>query len=367
MRDKLMPLNQVREIIGADEPLGEVLFRVGEMVRFDVSATWQFGVKAKQLADPVDVWITVGRGKGKQELRLTKEALFQITTYAGMPATYAEKLPGQLLGPSLNYWYREGLVEKSGSRTRSFKILTSRGDAVGITRQSTDGFSNLQLLDHVLTGIENKYGDVEVLADPRVGHSLFQTWLRLIIPGVGRTIDDTAVDDDQWSVGILLKNSLVGRGRTSVDGYLFRWVCGNGAIDVRNPAGGVWVRKQHQPNDGVWEWTTDTVGRLLDHVDTSLDAVQASAYVPVEGNVADVLKDIFQYYKVPIRDRPKIIENLSQAPKLTMYEVMQAITRVANEPGTEHTFIESLQRLGGELPYAATSVCDACRRLSHIH
>jgi hypothetical protein len=40
-----------------------------------------------------------------------------------------------------------------------------------------------------------------------------------------------------------------------------------------------------------------------------------------------------------------------------------AVTRVANEVGMEPSHVENLLRLGGDLPHAATSRCDACRRL----
>ncbi len=367
MRAKLTPLHKVQETLAEYEPLGELAFTVGDQVRFDVANAWEFGVVAKGLQDMVDVWVTVGGGRGKRELRLTKEALLQFTSYAGMPHKYVEKLPAQLLGPSLNYWFREGLVDRSGSRTKDFKILTSRGDGVALTRQSVDPFSTLTIIDRVLAAVEAKHGETEVLVDPKFYHSLMQTWVRLVLPGVSRTIEGTSVAEDEWSTGIVIKNSLNGRGKTGVDGYLFRWVCSNGAVDVRNPYGGNWVRKQHVPNDGVYDWVQETAGNVLDNIGTSLDAVQAMVEVPIEGNVADTLKDIFQYYKVRVTDRPKIIELLSHAQRLTMYEVMQAITQVANDPANEQQFIESLQRLGGELPHASTSVCDACRRLSHVH
>lgn len=370
MRQQLLPLRTVMEALAAHEPLDAVPFTIGDQIHFDVASAWEFGLDAKPVTDMVGVWITIGGGRGKQEFQLSKEALRSFVAQTGMPYGYAERLPAQLLGPQLNYWYREGLIEKARGNP-DFKILTSRGKAVALAKQTAKPFSNVQLLHHVMAGIETFYGDgVTIMADPKFSHSLLQTRVRLVLPTISRTITGSSEPNDDWSVGVLLKNSLNGNGKTSVEGYLFRWVCSNGAIDVRNPFGGTWSRGgpgSYGQEADVHQWAQATVGELLAHIDHSLDAVQAMTEVTLQGNVADVLKDVFETYKIRANDRPKIIELLSHHQRITMYEVMQAITQVANAAKLEPTMVETLQRLGGELPHAASSMCDSCRRLSHSH
>jgi hypothetical protein len=89
--------------------------------------------------------------------------------------------------------------------------------------------------------------------------------------------------------------------------------------------------------------------------------------IPVAGHASDVLRDVFAHYGVRLADRAKIIEKLAQADTLTMYTIMQAITEVANEPGMKQNIVDNLMRMGGDLPHASSSLCDACRRLSHSH
>jgi hypothetical protein len=89
-------------------------------------------------------------------------------------------------------------------------------------------FSNLRLLERALEGIEAHYGAGEVLVDSKFAHSLRRTDIRLIVPENRRAMHRTGTDDDTWSAGIQLKNSLIGDVQTSIDGYLFRRGRGRG-------------------------------------------------------------------------------------------------------------------------------------------
>lgn len=360
MRPKLLPLSSVRETLAATEPLDTHPFSVGDRITFEVDRGWNHGIDAKVGTEPVAARIIFGGYNNRTEYPLTKDALLEATSLCGMGKGYAARCPGELLEPHLNYWFRTGLGERQRA-VRDYQLLTSAGTGAAVTRGSIRPFSNLRLLDEALDGIVRTYGAGEVLVDYKFHHTLRRTHLRLIVPGHVRAMRDTGVDDDTWSVGIALKNSLTGDERTSIEGYLFRWYCTNGAIDTRSSTG-AWTRRGNSTEDDVYEWARATVDEVLGGLEPALDSVQALTGIPVEGEANEVLRDVFSHYRVPLPDRARIIENMvEQGGALTMYSVMAAITEVANRPDIDPAHVDNLLRLGGDL--AHDDRCGSCRRI----
>lgn len=361
MKPKLHSLDHVRNVLAATEPLSTYNFTVGDAIRFTLTPGWHHGIDSRAGTEPVDAYIHIGKGAGTNDYRLTKDALLEATSACGISKTYAGRCPAELLEPQLNYWFREGLASRP-SANRDFQLLTAAGHGAAITRSSIVPFSNLRLLEETLDRIETRWGKGEVLVDYKFTHSLRKTHLRLVIPGYQRRIDGTGTQDDYWSLGLQLKNSLIGEERTSIDGYLFRWVCTNGAIDTRATSG-TWTRRGGGNENQVYEWARQAVDDVLGGLEPALDAVQAMVDIPIEGEATEVLRDVFEHYKVPLPERARIVENMVEANQLSMYSIMAAVTQVANDATLEPSHIENLLRMGGDLPHAATSRCDACRRL----
>ncbi len=362
MKPKLLTLDEVRNRLARTEPLGAEPFTVGDEIRFTVETGWNHGIDAKDGTDLVGVWASLGKHAGyTRDYQLTKDAVLEATSLTGMNKTFAAKSPHQLLEPTLNYWFREGLGDK---RIRDYQFLIAAGRAAAVTRASIVPFSNLRLVDEALNAIEDRYGKGEVLADYKLTHTLRKTHLRLIIPEVMRTMAGTGTDDDTWSIGVQVKNSLTGYEQTSIDGYMFRWFCTNGATDTHCTSGTFTRRGGSQQREHeVYEWARAAVEDVLGGLEGSLDAVQQLVDIPIAGQAADVMRDIFTHYHVPVAERAKIIERMVESEQLTMYSVMAAVTEVANDLNLEPSHIENLLRLGGDLPHAATSRCGACSRL----
>lgn len=362
MKPKLLTLDTAREILSRTEPLSTYSFTVGDAVRFTLDKGWQHGIAAKAGTEAINAAIHVGKGTGTHEFRLTKDALLEATSACGIPKGYAARCPAELIEPQLNYWFRDGLASRSAG-SRDYQLLVAAGNGAAITRASIRPFSNLRLLEEALAGIEAVYGADEILVDYKLTHSLRRTHLRLIVPTHQRLVTGTGTDDDLWSIGLQIKNSLIGEERTSIDGYLFRWVCTNGQIDT-TASSGAWTRRAGGSDREVYEWARTAVDDVLGGLEPALDAVQAMVAIPIEGQANDVLRDVFEHYRVPLPERARIIENLiNTGGQMNMYTVMAAITQVANDPTLEASHVENLMRMGGDLPHAATSRCDACRRL----
>lgn len=358
MRDQLLDLDAAREILARTEPLSSEEFVVGDTVRFVVEPGWNHGIDAKSGDDLVDAYI---RLYGDTEYQLTRDALLEAAAFAGLSRANTLRCPSFLVESHVNYWFREGLALRRGA-PRNFQLLVAGGNAAAVTKATHQPFSNLRLVDQALAGIEHRYGKGEVLVDYKMIHNLRRTHLRLIVPGERRRMTGTGVEDDDWSVGIQIRNSLIGDEGTSIDGYLFRWWCTNGAIDTK-ASSGAYHRRRSATEAEVYHWARLAVDDVLGGLEHAFDAVQATVAIPVEQNISEVLRDLFELHRVPLPLRASIIEQVTLAgEEHTMYSLISAITQVANHPDTDPGHVEGLLRMGGDIPH--NDRCGSCNRVN---
>jgi hypothetical protein len=365
VQDKLLTLDDVRESLSRTEPLVTHDFEVGPGVAFRLEEDFNHGLKTLEPTDEIPAFISIGG----RELQLTRDGFYDALGEIKLPKGFAEKAPSNIIEDSLNYFFREGGLAKG-----EFKVLGFRGDKAGaIARGAVQPYSNLRFLEIALAEIEKKYGSGEVFADYKFVHTLQQTHLRLIVPEYVRTIENTGTENDTWSTGLQIINSLTGKEQTQINGYLFRYWCTNGAIDTRNSANSVWSRRGAVgQGDQVFEWARDAVDEVLGGLEGSLDAIQAMTGMSIEGNAAEALEDVFKEYKIPGGIRTSIIRNMVNEDNLTAYSLMQAVTQAANSADLKPADVDRLMRVGGYLPTVAEEGrCDSdhpCGRfLAHAH
>lgn len=342
IEDKLLTLDQVRENLSVTEPLTSFTVGNGNKTSFRYDEDWALQLDNQKGTDPVGVYVTIDG----QESQLTKDAALQASSAFGLQSTYVKKTPARFIEEQVNYWFSDGLGE------REFSVLRAGADnrLAAFSKPSITPFSNELLLDNVLEGISNQF-DGEVFADYKFRHDLNQTDVRLIVPELVRDIHGTQVEGDTWSAGIHLTNSLTGGAVTSVEGYLFRYWCTNGATTVNNEVG-KWNRKVMGQQEDVYAWARDSVDEILAGMEQQFDAVQSLTSMNVSGNVADVLNDVFKDFDVPVSQRQGVIDALLESESLTLYEVMNSITQLANDPALKPERVDRLLRAGGAIPSA---------------
>ncbi len=353
VRDKLMPLSDAQERLGFTEPLDTKSLSSHERsrVRFRLTPGWNHELDAADGLSLVDAYLTLD----DQEYQLTKDAALEASSAVGLPKAYTVRAPAALIEPQLNWWYQEGRL------TTEYKAMMTQGHIVALNKASILPFSNLQLVDAVLGGIQDKYGNGEVLVDKKFNHSLRSTIVRIVVPEKQRIIERTGTDNDSWSVGVEIRNSLVGEHPTSIEGYLFRYWCTNGCTDT-HASSGTWSRRAGQGGE-VYEWARAAVDGVLGGLEHSLDDVQLMADTSIQGETVDVLRDMFEQYKIPVPQRDSIINSMVDETNLTMYSLMQAVTSAANAPDLDPVLVNRLMMVGGDLPHAVSGRCESCRRL----
>lgn len=352
MRDKLIPIDDVYDLVKTTEPLQRDIVDGYSKVSFRADKHWNDAIASTDPTDPVPVFMTVDG----VERQMTLEALHTAAKQFKAPAVYVNSLPGALLENILTYHYSEGM----GAHTVG--MISSEDCVEAFNRPTLEIFSNVAILDQVVHGIRRVYGDTEILADYKINHSLEQTDLRLILPETERQITGTHMNDvptagtDTWSAGVHISNSLIGASQTSVEAYMFRWWCTNGMTDT-NEEVGTWSRKSNgQDPEDVYEWARDAVNDVLGGMEHKFQEIQKLADLPVAGSItSDVLKEIFATYRVPIAQQDFVRDHLLRAEDLTMYTILAAITEAANLPTVSAKARDKLMRIGGSIPSFALS------------
>jgi hypothetical protein len=363
MRDKLYTVDHTFDRLRSTEPLTEVTFHPGDAVTFRIAPGWQEGNKDDNYA-PVDAHIQIPSG---QEYGLSRLALLEAGALAGIPRHKQEEWPASFMETLLNWWFRE-------KAERDHKLLIRTGDdeslALATCRSTITPFSNVRLMEIMLDRIHHKLGTgTEVLVDYKFSHSLEWTTLRLIVPELSRVISGTRDDNDTWCGGIDWSNSLVGIHPSRLQGYAFRWWCTNGeTTDLAQTT--QFSRKGSYDVADVWAWARASVDEVLNGLEGVFDSVQQLTSAPVNGDAASVtaiLHDLFARYSVPVRERNRIIAGLADlSGDVTMYDLMQEVTRAANMDGLSPRAVAQLMALGGHMAEAGTERCTSehpCRRL----
>lgn len=375
MKEKLLDLDTVKERLAETEPLAQVVTPVraktAAYVKFGgdidpeeegkpVKPTWFKG----ELTDPAPAWLYIPGGEVYQ---LTVQAASQLASEAHITRGYQKLVDGAELTHDVNYWLSSRfpadkeiklLVGGAGHDQEGNQAQLARA----VCRTTIEPFSNLAMLDKMLTGLAKQYGETEVLADYKFHHDLERTHLRLIVPGYQRVIKGTKVHDDTWSTGLDYYNSLIGLRQTRLQGYLFRWVCTNGNTDTATQTGG--FERRGQTEADALEWITNAVDEVLGGLEPALDQVQKTVSEPVAGNVVPILKGLFREFGIPKKERTRILETMADTEgDLSMYDLLSAVTMTANIEELDDRDVTRLLDLGGHITNASTGLCGNCHQL----
>lgn len=346
MKDKLLTLTEVRNRVESTEPLNTTFISNDASVYFEFDPGWAIGIEEKLGTESVDAVVRIN-GVDHQ---LTKDAVLQAGAAFGIPGKYTSKVPSQLLSPQLNYWFGAGLGETE------FNMLTTGSEqrVAAFAKPTIQPFSNLALIDTVADRIVDYFGTEDIYADYKFNHSLARTDIRFIVPEALRVISGGGLADvpagavDEWSAGIHLSNSLIGKSQTRIDTYLFRWWCTNGSTNTL-PDSGAWSRRGDQDEMTVYEWAAASVDEVLGKMEDQFDLVQALTHLNVGTNAAEIVGEIFDTYKVPVTQRREVLRTLETAEHLNLYVIQNAISQTANDPEASDDRRDKIMRISGAL------------------
>lgn len=341
--DKLLNVDDVLAALQSTEPLTTEFLSNDSKIKFQLQPDWAVDFDNLNDTDAVAAEITVN-GKATQ---LSKEALLLAASNVGISKAYTRRTPSHLIEDNLNYWYGGGMGDKQ------YNMLVVKGVASAFIAPTKAPYSNVDLVEMVIDGVWDKMGEVNILADYKFNHSLQKTDVRLIIPEYLRTIDDTHMsdtDEDEWSAGIHISNSLIGKTQTSVEGYTFRWANGAGATSAVSVP---WNRRHEAASEvDVYTWAKHSAIDALDIMEKNFDDIQLLTSLDISNNTVELLRDIYTEFNVPVTQRSLITEAMIGVEERTMYSLMNAIIETANEAGLDPDRVDRMMRIGGYVPSA---------------
>lgn len=299
----------------------------------------------------------------------TAHALRQIGTHVDIPAKYLERMAAvapDLLATNVNHWFRT---------QPSMRMLRLKMEATPMLRAFLS--SRYRPLDHH----DLAEAVIPLLLEPGWEIKSAQvTDARLYIQAVSTKLQasiarakETGRRDDVVHPGVVISNSEVGVGALCIEPMIFRLVCSNGMI------AGTSIRRHHvgrtngAGGDEAYEFYSDQTRRLDDAAlwskvrDTVKAAVTSAVFSRLVEKLSAAAADDFGRDPIDVvevtakrlgldeREQGSVLRHLASGADFTRFDLLNAVTRAAEDAGSYDRAIE-LERLGGEileLPRAA--------------
>lgn len=350
----LLTLEQFREILTPTEGLGYRsldLSGTGAVHEFVLPPGWNIGLSDKDDLDLTEAKLLIG---GEEELTLSKEAALGIAHAVGLPPGYVTRTPGVLIAAHLNYWAKY-------SPDLSLKLLVKGNEALTVMKQSITPFSNIELLDAAVEALCDTLDceDADIRVDPKSYHDLHVTNMRLVFD---HSETRWEMGEDSWVGGLQIRNSLVGKHPLSVHGYMHREGDANAAI-MHHGAARYNRKIQGQDVNEVMTWIKEAVKNAAEDLDHEAGVIYGLKEESIADSVGPVLADVSKVYKIPLKVRNAVVENLTESEDLTYYGLVNAITKTANDTTLPEHYVTTILEIGGAVAGDVSHRCNSCKRV----
>lgn len=301
---------------------------------------------------------TIGSNGDRFGANLTDHAHRQLVQWAGIPSQYVDKLRTSehraLLAENVNHW-----LQWAGDK-RMIRLLD--GPDISVARAFLSPkyrpLDNYDLMERVLPKVRQPGYEIK---------SCSLTETRLYLQVVTERLTRDIGRGDIVQAGVVISNSEVGAGRIKVEPMLYRLVCTNGLIS------GVALRKNHvgrgfedNGDDDVTEYFSDETrklddeafwAKLSDVIDGSFDEAKFSMLVSkfkatqemTLNATPDKIVDVTaKRLDLNQSERDSVLMHLFQGGDLTMFGLVNAVTRSAEDAPSYDRAVE-LERLGGQM------------------
>lgn len=301
-----------------------------------------------------DASLLTVRGDQEQAFWVDEGTEKALASFLRIPLPYLKSCPDEFRATTLRFWFNQ--------RSEATAVV----DAVNGSIVSVHSPSHVTVPMRDIVGVVSRVfspdDDVRVLQDERRLHiDVISPQYSVEVPNPDRVPGRPEVGD--VTVGGLRLLSFPGRAKApSVSTYLERLICTNGmTTDHRLDE----ISLKGRTVDEVIEEMELVARRLLAAMPEGLDRYAATARMRVPGDPAAFAAQLAREnnFSRPILDQ--VLDQINQLPYVTVYDVNQAFTQIANGD-IGYSTATRLQRLGGELALNADHAvarCNSCERL----
>ena len=266
----------------------------------------------------------------------------------GFPEAVVKKYPTSIMMAPLNWAFPE--------KIKSVKAFIKDRKLVAFVKPTLELVSTKQMLETVDTVVKDVTREPPLFE--RLDHDLSLTNCSIIINRHREWTDERLKAKDTVLAGVNFQNSIMGEFPLTVSVYAYRLVCSNGLISAEQTY--KWSRKTHSMP--TLEWFKEHVTAAVEAADAELTKLGALRDVLVpEAHRAEIINNVFSEFGISERIRRLILEHLVNEPARNMYDIVQSITRAANDDDLQDNplTIRRLQSIGGQM-MSRVSICQSC-------
>jgi hypothetical protein len=268
-------------------------------------------------------WMTI-EGKKVQVLS-SAQRLF--ANRLRVPYSYLERCPAGLQAENLNYW-----LERERYKRES---LFCRFEGTGLRAVFTDRY---KCIDN--TNIIRRLSASGLQASTEVHLNLSSELFVLKIPYYDQIFD---LSGDRHVPGVALANSEVGLVAFSIEAYIFRLVCANGMIAKT----AVNSRFRHVSLKAL-EVFESIVGGVIAESESNRARLLLSAETRVDDPIGTV-NSLNRQFQLSKKEGEAVKRALEYEQGYTMFHVINAYTRGAQDRALDTAGAHKLERVGGQI------------------
>ena len=262
------------------------------------------------------------------EFEVLPSAQRLISNRLRIPQSYLSRCPDDLQSDNLNYW-----LEREQKNRETLFCRFSGSKLRGVFTERYTALDNMEILTKMLD-----YG-----FDPacEVHYSLDESLMVLKIPEYGRMFGLT--ETDKIVPGISIANSEVGILALSIEAFFYRLVCSNGLIATTS-VGSRFKHVSRRVMDKFPQVLSDVVYQSQENQGRFRLSMQTSVENPIR-----TIETFAKQFKLS-QDETEIVQNAFYLEEgATMFHVINAFTRAAQEPVLTAIDAYKLERVGGQI------------------
>lgn len=316
---------------------------------FDLCKTVSVGGGAKTSFKENDIGNYIFKS-GSDEFVADKSSIIKLSRIVGIPESYVEKIPSELLFPHLTYWLTDSMVGASALVSEE-KDKNGRQKIAGFLKEKAEYYP----ISNVLKQADKVGKDYYIEGLSSFGWRSAD--FGIVYPKYEFDISLGVEKNDYIYGGVKVKMSMFGEHALKISAFLLTLVCMNGMISYKE----FFTYNRRLTEQSTDEFVYDGMNAAIGALDKEVEKVKSLKSVPVDhAHIIPYVESMFDKMGVHKRIRLNILnEIVAKAPK-TMYELMNAITAAAHTVENK-VDVFNLQLIGGFVS-EHSSTCVACHR-----
>lgn len=265
---------------------------------------------------------------GYKEFEVLPSARRLLANRLRIPASYLNRCPEDLQAENLNYW-----LERERKNRETFFCRFTGSKLRGVFTERYTALDHMEILTKMLD-----YG-----FDPscEVHYSLDESLMILKVPEYGRMFGLT--ERDKIVPGISIANSEVGILALSIEAFFYRLVCSNGLIATTS----VGSRFKHVSRRAMDEFP-QVLSDVIYQSQSGQGRFQISMQTPVD-NPLNTIETFAKQFQLSQEETEIVRQSYYLEQGATMFHVINAFTRAAQEPVLTAIDAYKLERAGGQI------------------